>query len=129
MDKDFIKRQIVKMNFITDNDGYHPTIICPDTPEQLNHLRETKHLGDYRYQGEDGKIKWYRWNMDWFISKDGDMMFIDDDYIIYVDQLKDDDWILHLMEKWWFDANTFIPAYFEACKRAGIRNLSIITHY
>ena len=71
--------------------------------------------------------KWV-YNKDWEISPKGDLVGWGY-YWITSDRLNENDWILHLMEKAAFDANTFIPAYFEACRRAGIKEITIITHY
>ena len=70
-----------------------------------------------------------RWKMDWEITEDGDLREIHGDYTIAHDRLTENDWILHLDGRRGVDLNTFIPAYFEACRRAGIRELKIITHY
>lgn len=69
------------------------------------------------------------YNSDWFISTDGDMMNARSCYQIGSDVLDHDDWLLHLSEKRWFDANTFIPAYFEACRRKGIRTVQMRISY
>lgn len=66
---------------------------------------------------------------DWAISPNGDLKHIKMQYCIPADRLEEEDWILHLTEKAWIDFNTFIPAYFEACRRAGIKNIKIITNY
>lgn len=58
------------------------------------------------------------YNSDWLLTPKGDMKSRLSGYEIGCDVLCRDDWMLHLMEKRWFDANTFIPAYFDACKRA-----------
>lgn len=56
------------------------------------------------------------------ITPGGSMIF-QNFYRIDSELLEESNWILHLMlTKNWFDANTFIPAYFEACKGAGIKN-------
>ena len=64
-----------------------------------------------------------KYNFEWYLSPQGDMMNTRSGYTIEHDILKKDDWVLHLSEKRWFDANTFIPAYFEACRRAGLREV------
>lgn len=69
-----------------------------------------------------------KFNEDWYISKNGDMNHISD-YPIDSNQLEDDDWILHLMEKSWFDANTFIPAYYRACRLAGVQSVEMTMFY
>lgn len=88
----------------------------------------------------DPSDKWYfgnrktpdgyeQFNEDWALSPEGDMSFHNDRYYISHDRLKEDDWILHLMGKGWFDANTFLPAYFEACRRNGIKVVKIRIQY
>lgn len=69
-----------------------------------------------------------QFNEDWWISPQGDMNHVSD-YCINAYRLGEDDWILHLMEKSWFDANTFLPAYFEACRRAEIKTVEIRVRY
>lgn len=66
---------------------------------------------------------------DWEISPKGDLCHKKMGYNIYNNQLNQNDWILHMMEKGWCDLNTFIPAYFEACRRAGINSLKILSNY
>jgi hypothetical protein len=84
------------------------------------------------------KFRWSRcerpkgyeeYNSDWFISPDGDMMNARSCYQIGCDELDHDDWFLHLSEKRWFDANTFIPTYFEACRRKGIQTVLMRISY
>ncbi len=69
-----------------------------------------------------------KFNKDWYLSETGDMWHVTD-YTIEKERLEEDDWILHLMTKGWFDANTFLPAYFEALKRAKINEVTIIPRY
>lgn len=73
-------------------------------------------------------IRLGRYNRDWFLSPHGDM-YSTTDYIVPGQRLQEEDWLLHLMGKEWFDANTFLPAYFEACRRANIKRVTILTHY
>ena len=72
---------------------------------------------------------YYWFNRDWALSADGDMIQVEEDYIIDHERLEESDWFLHLMEKGWFDANTFLPAYLEACVRAGLKMATILTTY
>ena len=69
-----------------------------------------------------GGVKFTRFNRHWCLSEDGDMAcgcyFIDSHRL-------SEEWVEHLMGKNWFDANTFIPAYVEACRRAGVRQVNI----
>lgn len=69
------------------------------------------------------------YNVDWFLSPLGDMMNAISSYQIGSDVLDRNDWVLHLSEKRWFDANTFIPAYFEACRRKGIKTVQMCISY
>lgn len=64
----------------------------------------------------------------WKVYKDGTMVH-DEFYEIGPDQLTQDDWILHLMEKTWIDLNTFIPAYLKALCNAKIGRVTILTDY
>lgn len=41
-------------------------------------------------------------------------------YTIHADQLRNEDWILHMTEKRWVNFNDFIPAYFLALKIIGV---------
>ena len=50
-------------------------------------------------------------------------------YVICSDVLDHDDWILLLTVKRWFDANTFLPAYFEACRRKGLKVVQMRIDY
>ncbi len=90
----------------------------------INHL--TKFSFGKRHQCPEG---YEEYNEDWCLTPDGDMYNVLSDYEIGSNMLYKDDWILHLSEKRWFDANTFIPAYFEACRRKGISLVMIRTHY
>lgn len=68
--------------------------------------------------------EFHRFNADWFLDSKGNMCH-NRGYDIAANRLSESDWLSHLMEKVWFDANTFLPAYFEACRRAGIEKLTI----
>lgn len=93
---------------------------------------DVHYIEDYRRRINEGDIAidgvWRPFNRDWFLSPEGDMNHVSD-YPIERSQLDDEDWLLHLMEKSWFDANTFLPAYFEACRRAGLPRITIQTEY
>lgn len=69
------------------------------------------------------------YNEDWYISPDGDMMSSRSGYEIGGHILDHDMWFMHLADKRWFDANTFVPAYMEACRRQGIIIANIRTDY
>ena len=51
-------------------------------------------------------------NEDWLINEVGDLHYRHHYYPIDARDLKEE-LIKHLMQKKWFDANTFMPAYFE----------------
>lgn len=63
------------------------------------------------------------YNVDWFLSPQGDMMCRRGGYRIEHDILGNVTWPAHLSDKRWFDANTFLPAYTEACRRAGVHQV------
>lgn len=67
----------------------------------------------------------------WKVTDEGHLVTAVPDrgvYEIYKDSLDEDDWFLHLMTKA-INWNSFIPAYLEACKRAGIKEVKIKTTY
>ena len=67
---------------------------------------------------------------DWTIEDDGSLVNKEHSYVISADQiLEQKDWILHMMWKPWVNLNSFIPAYFLALERLGIKNAEIVTHY
>lgn len=66
---------------------------------------------------------------DWEISPKGDLYHPKRDYPIEAERLNEKNWIIHMMGKGWIDLNSFIPAYFEACRRAGFDTIEIITNY
>lgn len=51
------------------------------------------------------------------------------DYDIEGERLTESDWILHLSGKGWVDLNTFIPAYFKALSKRGIKEITIKTSH
>ena len=63
----------------------------------------------------------------WSVSIKGDMSFDSGKYDINSDQLRQNDWITHMFEKKWIDFNDFIPAYFQALKNIGCKNIEMIT--
>lgn len=65
----------------------------------------------------------------WKVSKKGDMTYDNGRYYIERDKLKEDDWIIHLMQKGWIDYNEFIPAYFQALKNIGEQFINVKIHY
>ena len=68
-------------------------------------------------------------NQDWIVTKVGDILCIPYYYGIYNYALKSEDWIIHMAEKVWVNLNTFIPAYIEACKRKGLKVVSMRISY
>lgn len=67
------------------------------------------------------------WEGVWSITDDGSMLNLNTGYEIEGDRLCEDDWLLHEIGRQ--DMNAFVPAYFEACKRKGIKELKIKTQY
>jgi hypothetical protein len=65
----------------------------------------------------------------WVVLKTGDMTYDNNRYDISSDQLNEEDWILHLLKKEWIDWNEFIPAYFYALSKAGIKSQIITISY
>jgi len=65
----------------------------------------------------------------WKVSRSGDMSHDNGRYIIYNDQLRDNDWIAHMFEKSWINWNEFIPAYFQALTNAGIHQKRELVFY
>lgn len=65
---------------------------------------------------------------DWLVKEDGTMYHKGrESYEISSCDLKDSDWISHMMGKGWCDLNTFIPAYFYALSKIGVKYLSVKT--
>lgn len=60
----------------------------------------------------------------WNVNECGDICF-DNYYHIKKDQLQQFDWIIHLMNKNWFDFNEFMPIYMQAHFNAGIKEIKI----
>lgn len=77
---------------------------------------------DFIYKAPEG---YEEFNTDWFLSPSGDMICRRGGYKIDHTCLALTNWAEHLMEKRWFDANTFLPAYFAACRRAGVNGVII----
>lgn len=65
----------------------------------------------------------------WKVKLNGDMSYDDDRYPIYSNQLQNDDWIAHMFEKGWIDWNDFIPAYFQALKNIGVKEIKMLIYY
>ena len=65
----------------------------------------------------------------WHVSIVGDMEYDNGRYYIYNNQLADDNWIAHMFEKGWIDWNEFIPAYYQALKNFGVKNLKTRVFY
>lgn len=75
---------------------------------------------DFIYKAPEG---YEEFNTDWFLSISGDMICRRGGYNIEHDILGNITWPTHLSDKRWFDANTFLPAYTEACRRAGVNQV------
>ena len=65
------------------------------------------------------------WEKEWAVSKDGDISHKGNEYVIASFRLGRENWLGHMAEKRWVDLNTFIPAYIEACRRAGVTLVKI----
>lgn len=65
------------------------------------------------------------WEQDWAVSKDGDIKHKETGYYIAAFRLGRENWLGHMANKRWVDFNTFIPAYIEACHRAGVTTVAI----
>lgn len=68
-------------------------------------------------------------NEDWIVTKVGDILSTKRGYGIYDNQLKKDDWLKHMAGKCWVNFNTFLPAYFEALRRKGLKTIKIRIDY
>ena len=63
------------------------------------------------------------WEPDWTITDDGDLEHRNH-YYIEKERLGEN-WLGHMREKTWVDMNTFVPAYIEACRRAGVKAVKV----
>lgn len=61
---------------------------------------------------------------DWYIDEEGYLCHKGEYYEIDPDRLAEN-WIGHMARKRWVNMNTFIPAYIEACERAGVQQVNI----
>ena len=68
-------------------------------------------------------------NEDWLIREDGFMLDKRTGYQIHPLELDMNNWLLHLLDKRWFDAETFLPAYLFACYKAGLKVIHIRIDY
>ena len=67
------------------------------------------------------------WEEDWYISACGDMTSKKHNpYFISADRLGKENWLDHMAGKSWVDLNTFVPAYIEACHRAGVMSAPVV---
>lgn len=64
-----------------------------------------------------------KWEPDWTITEEGDIEHANG-YYVEAERLGEN-WLEHLSKKKWVDMNTFIPAYIEACRRAGVKTVKI----
>jgi len=67
---------------------------------------------------------------DWEVDEKGNMEF-KNYYFISAGRLnqKGNDWMLHLFEKRWIVWDDFVPAYFQACRNAGIKEVQMKMFY
>jgi hypothetical protein len=72
---------------------------------------------------------YYDFNEDWYVGLDGDLLDRRTGYHIPCDELRKDHWFAHLKDKLWFDADTFLPAYFRACELAGLKVVKLRIDY
>lgn len=68
-------------------------------------------------------------NEDWYVGLNGDLLGKRTGYHIPHYDLERDHWFVHLKDKMWFDADTFLPAYFKACEMAGIKVVKLRIDY
>lgn len=66
-----------------------------------------------------------RRTFDWEVSEEGDLYCDDASYYIGAERLGTENWLCHMAGKKWVNFNTFIPAYIEACRRAGVKTVKI----
>lgn len=104
-----------------------------DELAEYNHYHSKEYTSPFKVQTMNEVIQnafpAWKEQKDWNISPDGDLLHNKTKYQISAQQLGEKDWILHMMGKRWVNLNTLIPAYLEACRRAGVDELQIITHY
>lgn len=74
---------------------------------------------------QDRLVGYYDYNEDWYVRTDGQMLDKRTGYVIPPDELDREHWLIHLLDKRWFDATTFLPAYIEACRKAGLEVIHI----
>ena len=77
------------------------------------------------YDNDRDPFKDNRRTYDWEVSPSGDMYCADASYHIAAERLGTENWLDHIAGKTWVNLNTFIPAYIEACRRAGIKTVKI----
>lgn len=66
------------------------------------------------------------WEGEWKITPEGDLEHAKFDYFIESYRLGTENWLEHMAGKTWVNLNTFVPAYLEACHRAGITSVKIV---
>ena len=114
------------------------SLLTPPTGEELKKRRKD-YCESLRTIKPHGKKPWSnltyesakpfkRFNEDWAINEDGDLLGWGY-YFIDCNRLNKGDWLIHLMEKKMFDANTFIPAFREACWIAGVYDATFKLFY
>lgn len=91
---------------------------------------ETKPPDDTRFlqvAAAEGRVLKSTWG-GWEIDKDGNLGFVKKQYWINREKLNQN-WISHMNRKKWCIMNDFIPAYVEACRRAGVTQVIITEWY
>ena len=68
-------------------------------------------------------------NDQWYINPNGSLKSHNPDFVLYRKDLANSDWLRYLQTLDWVDFNKFIPAYFEALKRAGIKKINVLICY
>ena len=97
-----------------DNNGREPKpMTWNEMHEIANEQRQkVRYFGDWRVDTK-GNISHKR-NPEYWIPKD---------------ELKEDDWVLHMSRKDGVDLNEFFLAFSEACKRAGVYSRQRVSYW
>ena len=88
--------------------------VYQDTSKTLGEL-----LANYEKELEERRER-----CDWYIDEEGYLCHKKYYYEIAPDRLSEN-WIAHMSHKRWVDMNTFIPAYIDACRLAGVEQVKI----
>ena len=71
----------------------------------------------------------------WVIERDGSMLHVNPsrpgyyDYYIEGDRLNEGNWVTHMIEKRWVNAQEFIRAFFTACQKRGLERVTLNANY